>query len=149
MEPESEPLPAMPPSEGGDDWEGAGAQKEKAAELKSNGDLSGAVEAYTAALLCQPSALTFAARADCLLKLKRPKAAVADCNAALAVNPDSAKALKIKGKAHRHLGEWAESFAALAKANAVDFDPDIQDTFKFVQAKAKVRKLLRNLLDTA
>jgi suppressor of tumorigenicity protein 13 len=125
MEPEAEPLPAMPPAAGGDDWEGAGSHKEKAADLKEGGDLVGAVAAFTDALLCQPSALTFASRAECLLKLKRPTAAVADCNAALRINPDSAKALKTKGKALRHLGEWADSFAALAKANALDFDPEI------------------------
>ena len=114
-----------------------------------------AVEAFTAALQCQSSALTFAARAESLLKLKRPTAAVADCNAALEINPDSGKALKVehnqiqqcplsfcghqtkimhtapqvKGKALRFLGEWEEAHRTLAKAMAIDFDPDLAGEF--------------------
>ena len=36
----------------------------------------------------------YANRAECLLKLKRPLAAIADCNAAVEINPDSARALR-------------------------------------------------------
>lgn len=39
-----------------------------------------------------PSATSLAARADALLKAKRPLAAIADCDAALLFNPTSAKA---------------------------------------------------------
>ncbi len=40
------------------------------------------------------SALTLANRAECLLLLRRPLAAISDCNEALKLNPDSAKALR-------------------------------------------------------
>ena len=54
--------------------------------------------------LGQVSALTLANRAECLLKLFRPCAAIADSTAALALNPDSAKALRCRGKCYRYLG---------------------------------------------
>jgi suppressor of tumorigenicity protein 13 len=136
MPPEIEPPPMMPVG-GAEDFEGAATHKERANELKASGDLVGAVDAFTSALSCQPSALTFANRAECLLKLKRPTAAVLDADAALAVNPDSAKALKVKGKALRFLGRWQDANTTLAKAMAIDFDPDMVEMVKFVEAKAK------------
>lgn len=48
-----------------------------------------------------PSALLYAKRAECYLKLKKPNAAIRDCDAALGLNPDSAKAFKARGVAHR------------------------------------------------
>jgi len=95
LEPESEAPPPFPEGNPDDD-EGAGPHKELAAELKANGDNVGvrinpqsvliktadhvcsskALEAYTKALMCQSSALSFANRADCLLALKRPCAAI-------------------------------------------------------------------------
>ena len=48
-----------------------------------------------------PSALLYAKRAECYIKLKKPNAAIRDCDAALLLNPDSAKAFKCRGVAHR------------------------------------------------
>jgi suppressor of tumorigenicity protein 13 len=77
------------------DWDGAADAKEKAAEARANGDFSVAVEMFTKALsLGQVSAIALANRAECLLKLRRPLAAISDCDAAIAINPDSAKALR-------------------------------------------------------
>jgi len=39
------------------------------------------------------SALVVAKRANALLKLKRPNAAIRDCNFAIKMNPDSAKGM--------------------------------------------------------
>lgn len=44
----------------------------------------------------------------------RPNAAILDCDAALKINPDSAKALKMRGKAHRMLGQWEAAKKDLA-----------------------------------
>jgi suppressor of tumorigenicity protein 13 len=138
IEPEIEPPPEMPPKrETEDDWEGAGTHKEAASEAKGNGNFSGAVVAYTKALFCQASAMTFAARAECLLQMKRPSAAVADCDAALGINPDSAKALRTKGKALRFLGNWEESYKSLSKAQSIDFDDSTVPMLKLVEGKAK------------
>lgn len=45
-------------------------------------------------------------RAECLIKLSKPVAATRDCDAALKLNPDSAKALKVRGMAKRLLGQY-------------------------------------------
>lgn len=77
------------------DWDGAADAKEKAAEARANGDFTKAVELFTKALsLGQVSAIALANRAECLLKLRRPLAAISDCDAAIGINPDSAKALR-------------------------------------------------------
>ena len=69
--------------------------KMNASEAASNGDHAKAVELFTGALQLAPSALVYAKRADAFLKMRKPNAAVRDCNKALEMNPDSAKALKV------------------------------------------------------
>ena len=79
----------------GADYDAAASAKEIASDAKSNGDYELAISKYTEALTVgQVSALTIANRAECLLKLKKPRASISDCDAALALNPDSAKALR-------------------------------------------------------
>ena len=93
---DTEPFPAIPA--GGEDHDGAAMAKEAAAEAKSNGDYDKAVQKYSEAMtLGSVSAITLANRADCLLKSKKPCAAINDCTAALNINPDSAKALRCRG----------------------------------------------------
>lgn len=66
------------------------------------GDLDKAVESYTDALLIgNPTALLYTRRADILLKQKRYAAAIRDCDEALKLNPDNARAYRIRGTAHR------------------------------------------------
>ena len=48
------------------------------------------------------------------LKLRKPNAAKRDCDRALEANPDSAKALRIRGSAHRYLGNYEAAQADLA-----------------------------------
>ena len=67
------------------------AAKAKASEALEGGNFGAAVEHLTAALAAMPSALMYARRAEALLKERRPVAAVRDCDAALQINPDSAK----------------------------------------------------------
>jgi suppressor of tumorigenicity protein 13 len=118
------------------DWDASADAKEKAAEAKSNGDYENAITHYTTSMRTgQVSAMVLANRAECSLKLRRPNAAVSDCNAALAINPDSAKALRYRlcvrccyslmigyvhcrcrGKANRFLGKWTESTHDLSAA---------------------------------
>jgi suppressor of tumorigenicity protein 13 len=78
------------------DWDGAANAKDAANEAKSSGNYEQAIEHFTKCLeLGSVSAITLANRADCLLKCRRPLAAIADCNEALKINPDSAKALRL------------------------------------------------------
>ena len=67
--------------------------KGEAAEAASEGNFAAAVAAYSKALAGMPSALTFAKRAEVLLKLGHPSAAVADCESAIEKNPDSVHCL--------------------------------------------------------
>ena len=95
------PLPAMPPprfTPSDAQREESYAKKAEAADLLGAGNLDGALEAMTAALMLNPSPLTHAKRGAILLKLNRPTAAIKDCDVALKRNPDSAKSLKVRGR---------------------------------------------------
>ncbi len=83
------------------------------------------INIYVNTLSLKACANSFASRALCLLALRRPIACIADCDAALTINPDSAKAHKIRGKALRYLGRWEEAEKALAQAQVIDFDESI------------------------
>jgi len=78
-----------------------------------------------------PNAMTLSKRGELLLKMKRPKAAISDATAALKKNPDSAKALKLRGKAHRFLSMWAEAVTDFAACQQIDYDDDIADMHKY------------------
>ncbi len=96
--------------------------KSKASSAFAAGDYASALEYYTKALDIQPSALTFSKRAECFMKLNRNTAATQDCEQALKINPDSAKALKVLGTAQRYLGQYEEACKNLGQGLAIDFD---------------------------
>merc|ERR1712217_509085 len=75
---------------------------------------------------------------ELLLKLKRPLACINDSDAALKLNPDSAKAIKTRGKAYRKLCKWEESFADLSTGQKLDFDDATADVLDVVSKKWKV-----------
>lgn len=91
-----------------------------------------AIERYTEALMIAPSALTYAKRAECFIKLRKPLSAIRDGTAALKLNPDSAKALKVRGAAHRYLGHWNEANADLSAGLSQDFDETYGEMHKKV-----------------
>jgi tetratricopeptide (TPR) repeat protein len=96
-----------------------------------------------------PSALLYAKRAECFLKLKRPNAAIKDADAALAFNPDSAKALKARGTAHRLLGGWEAAAADLGAAQSIDFSEEVVAPLKLVLDKAAVVRKRRVIAENA
>ena len=106
----------------------------------NSGDRAKAIEHYTVALKLMPSPLTYAKRAECYLKLKKPNAAVRDCDKALDANPDSAKALRIRGSAHRFLGSYEAAQADLAAAQRIDYDDSIDEIQKFVNKRCVDRR---------
>ena len=113
--------------------------KMAAAEAMSNGDFEAAVSNYSKSLAAQPSALTFAKRAEALLKLGHPTAALADCKSAKELNPDSAKPYKVAAKALTKTGDWQGAYENLCIGNKIDEDEDsalLQKTLK-----AKVEKM--------
>lgn len=72
--------------------------KRSASEALSSGDAAEAMHALTDAVLLNPrSAMLYGARAAALLALGRPRAALADCDEALRLNADYARAKRCKG----------------------------------------------------
>mmetsp|Transcript_83480 Transcript_83480/g.202442 ORF Transcript_83480/g.202442 Transcript_83480/m.202442 type:complete len:399 (-) Transcript_83480:114-1310(-) len=115
-----------------------GALKQAAVEAVEDGNLEEALKKYTEAIkMGNVSAMMYAKRAELLLKLKRPNACISDCNAAIGVNPDSGKAYRIRGKAHRKLGHWEDAHKDISTSQKLDFDDDMVDMHKFVDEKFK------------
>lgn len=129
--------PPFPPTySSGEDYEEAATAKQAASECVGSGDWTTALEHYTRAVqAAPPSALLLANRAACLLQLGRPRAALADCNMALTENPDSAKALRMRGKARKELGMWEAALQDLSASQAIDFDENTVNDLKFLTEK--------------
>lgn len=113
--------------------------KMAAAEAAANGDYASAAASYSTALAANPSALTYAKRAEALIQMGRPSAALSDCEKAIELNPDSAKAYKVAGKALHATGDWAGAYAKLCVGNKIDEDEGSAALQK--RLKAKVDKL--------
>jgi suppressor of tumorigenicity protein 13 len=138
LEEEFPPLYNTDGSGGEDDIDMAATLKSLASEYKQNGKYQEALEHYTQAIVkAEPSALIYANRADCLLHLDRPRAAIRDCDEALKLNPDSAKALRIRGRARKVIGDWKGARKDLSESQTIDFDDDAVEDLKFVTEKAK------------
>nr|CEL67462.1 TPA: Cs1 protein, related [Neospora caninum Liverpool] len=151
--PETNPPPPLAP-EGqkeltDDEQDKLGKLKEEAAAACEAGECETALAKYTEALLIgNPTALLYTRRADVLLKLKRPVACIRDCDEALKLNPDSARAYKIRGKANRLLGKWREAHSDLDMGQKIDYDEGLWDMQKLVDEKFRKieeheRKILR------
>jgi suppressor of tumorigenicity protein 13 len=98
--------------------------------------ISTALDKYTAAILAAPpTALLYANRAHVLLKLLRPLAAEHDCDLALVENPDSAKALRMRGQARKALGKWEQALHDLSAAQQIDFDESVVQDLKELTEK--------------
>ena len=129
-----------PPECGTVNEEDAMEAKMAAAEAASNGDFEGAVAGYSKSLAANPSALTYAKRAEALLKLGYPSAAIADCDKALEINPDSAKTYKVAAKALTTVGKFDDAYKRLCIGNKIDEDEDsaaLQKTLKLKVDKMK------------
>eukprot|EP00928_Gymnodinium_smaydae_P053255 TRINITY_DN37291_c0_g1_i1.p1 TRINITY_DN37291_c0_g1~~TRINITY_DN37291_c0_g1_i1.p1 ORF type:complete len:763 (-),score=196.55 TRINITY_DN37291_c0_g1_i1:106-2211(-) len=142
LEAETEPFPAAPSEVAGElsseqaslleNW------RREAAEANEDGDTEKALRKLTDVLVNGgASALVLSKRAEILLKRRRPKAALEDCNAALRLNPDTAKALRVRGLVHRRLGKWREAASDLTEAQRVDFDEDTAALQRLCSEKAK------------
>lgn len=120
----------------GEDYDAAADAKQQAADCKASGDWAAALQHYTTAVLAAPpSALLYANRATALLKLNRPTAAERDCDLALKENPDSAKALRMRGKARKALGKFDLALQDLSAAQQIDFDEGTVEDLKFLTEK--------------
>jgi len=148
MEEESEEAPVLGP-EGeieltDEQMDKQGDLKQQAQEAIEDGDKAKAITLLTEAFaIGNVSAMMYAKRADILLKSKRPVAAIKDADAALAVNPDSAKANKIKGLACRYLHKWDDAHTHISKAQQLDFDDGLEEAQKFVDKRFKELEKVR------
>merc|ERR550532_2144635 len=108
-----------------------------------SGDRQLALEKLTAAIVLGCStALLYCRRAQVLLELGRPRAAVNDCTAALGINPDSGKAYKIRARAHSRLKHWAEAHGDFQEGLRIDYDEDTYEESISVEAKMKGMKAI-------
>ncbi|KAM7479625.1 hypothetical protein LguiA_027838 [Lonicera macranthoides] len=71
------------------------------------------------------------------VKLEKPNAAIRDADAALQINPDSAKGHKIRGMARAMLGLWEEAARDLRIASTLDYDEEIGLVLKKVEPNAR------------
>lgn len=134
---DEEPFPPLyNPDDGLEDYEAAGNYKQEASDLLAEGKINEALEKYTTAVLAAPpSALLYANRAVALYKLQRYRAAERDCNEALKENPDSAKALRTRGKVRKELMMWDEALSDLSASQQIDFDENTVEDLKFLTEK--------------
>ncbi|KAH0976059.1 hypothetical protein GBA52_017958 [Prunus armeniaca] len=120
-------------------------EKSKALDAISKGmppfcKLDEAIDHITEAIMLNPtSAILKATRASVFVKLNKPNAAIRDANAALEINPDSAKGYKIRGMAKAMLGHWEEAASDLHVASKLDYDEEIGLVLKKVEPN--VRKI--------
>ena len=113
--------------------------KARATDAVEGGDVTAAITLLSEAIsLGGGTAMVLTKRAELLLKSKRPLAAIADCDAALGLNPDSAKAYRIRGLAFRGLQKWSKAHSDLANAQKIDFDDNTETVKKFVDEKWKL-----------
>ncbi len=79
-------------------------KRSEALSAFSEGEWQKAIDLFTDAIRINPnSAVAFAKRGTCYLKLKKPNACIRDCDRAIQINADSAPAHKFRGRAHRYL----------------------------------------------
>uniref|UniRef100_A0A7S2TEK3 STI1 domain-containing protein n=1 Tax=Lotharella oceanica TaxID=641309 RepID=A0A7S2TEK3_9EUKA len=104
-----------------EDMDAASELKSKGKKLANEGDFEGAVGAFKEAIEKDPSASIIADMAMVYLKNNRPNAAIFIADVALNVT-DSAKALKVKGRAQNMLGQYRDALHNLLAGQKIDFD---------------------------
>jgi len=140
---ESEPpFPAMSPTDvdelAEEEVEMQNQWKQEGADALEDGEFELALEKFTAAIsLGHATALMYSRRAQILLRLQRPRAAINDCSAALDINPDSGKAFKIRARAHVLLEQWAEAHSDFQEGLKIDYDEVAYEESQAAEAKMK------------
>jgi len=119
-----------------------GALKGEAQDALEDGDLEKALAKFTEAMMLGGvTAMMVAKRAEMLVKQKRYRAAIGDATSALVLNPDSAKAYRVRGKARRFIGEYEASAADFSQAQKIDYDDGVAEMDDYVKKRtAKINK---------
>merc|ERR1712087_972059 len=105
-------------------------------DLLAEGKIAEGLKKYKEALMMNPNTGFFNTRATYWLKQKKPNACIFDCNQSLKLNPNSAKALKLRGRANRALGNYLEAYKNLSAANQCDYNPEVYAEIKALKEKA-------------
>jgi len=115
--------------------------KTEAREAQNKGELARALALFTKAVNLYPtSTLILADRAQCYIKFKMPSNAVKDCDRAIAINPDSGKAFRIRGNARYALKQYEKAYEDLCVANRIDYDPEVAELIKKLQERFEEEK---------
>lgn len=103
------------------------------------------MELFTKSIKINPrSGILYASRAEVLLEMKKPNAAIRDCDIAINMNPDSAKPHKIKGKALRSLGDYENALKEIQLGQKLDWD---ENTHKLEhEIKERVDKIIEKYI---
>ncbi len=104
----------------------AASLKDAGNKLMSDGNFSEAIQAYSSATELDPNNVAFYHnRAAAHYQLNDYYATVLDCNAALCINPDYAKAFTTKAIALSALGNYREAYECFEEA--LRLDPDNEE----------------------
>jgi len=117
------------------------ALKQEGVELLEDGKVEEALAKFSDAIkIGCASALLYSRRAGVLNQLGRTKAVINDCTAALAVNPDSAKAYKMRARANVKLELWEQANLDFQTGLKLDFDDQTEEESLEAAKKAKAIK---------
>ncbi|KAK8933669.1 TPR repeat-containing thioredoxin TDX [Platanthera zijinensis] len=94
-------------------------------------------ESRYAAQIYKARAVDAMSEASVFVKMRKPNAAIRDADAALQINPDSAKGYKSRGMAKALLGKWEEAASDLHIASKLDHDEEIHSILKMVEPNAQ------------
>ncbi|XP_025892981.1 hsp70-Hsp90 organizing protein 3-like [Nothoprocta perdicaria] len=142
VEPEEDELPEMGDENlkvTSDMMKQADEKKNEAFDAVRRGEFRRAIQLFTDAIKLNPRFSTlYANRASVFVRLRKPNAAIRDCNKATEINPDSAQPYKWRGKAYWLLGHWKQAAKDFALACQLDYDEDTNEMLK--EAQRRVQK---------
>jgi len=116
--------------------------KQEGTDALEDGKKDVALEKFTAAIeVGCASAMLLTRRAQLLADMDRPRAAVNDCFAALAANPNSAKAFKLRAKSYLKLEMLEEAHEDFQTALKIDYDSIADDEKTFADSKEVAEKV--------
>jgi len=138
-----------PPLESGDpNKQIADEDFAKSSQLKNQGlekhrekKFQESIDLLTQAIKLNPnSGINYASRAQVLLDMKKPNAAIRDCDTAIKIAPDSAKPHKVRGRALRAIGQYEDALKSTQLGQKMDWD---ENTHKFEnELKQRVDKVV-------
>ncbi|GMS89511.1 hypothetical protein PENTCL1PPCAC_11686, partial [Pristionchus entomophagus] len=113
------------------------SERDEAMGAMGEGEYEKAMGHFNKAININPqSSMIFAKRAQCLLQMKKPAAAIKDASRAIELNADSANGYKWRGKGHRLLGHWVEAYTDFATALKIDYDDNVNEWMKEIESNA-------------